>query len=107
MKALLLLPLGLALGGCVGYGGAVITDGGYGYSHPGHYYSQGGYPYYGGSTSVYVTPAPQPYYHGSHYGGRAWRDRDRDGVPNRWDRDRDGDGVRNRDDRYPNNPRRY
>jgi hypothetical protein len=36
-----------------------------------------------------------------------YRDRDRDGVPNRMDRDRDGDGVRNRDDSRPNNPNRY
>ena len=34
------------------------------------------------------------------------RDRDRDGVPNRFDRDRDGDGVPNHRDNYPNNPRR-
>ena len=33
-------------------------------------------------------------------------DRDRDGVPNRFDRDRDGDGVPNRLDRAPDNPRR-
>jgi hypothetical protein len=33
-----------------------------------------------------------------------YRDRDRDGVPNRFDRDRDGDGVRNGRDRRPNNP---
>lgn len=32
-------------------------------------------------------------------------DRDRDGVPNRYDRDRDGDGVPNRRDRAPNDPR--
>lgn len=31
-----------------------------------------------------------------------YRDRDRDGVPNRVDRDRDGDGVPNRYDRRPN-----
>jgi hypothetical protein len=35
------------------------------------------------------------------------RDRDRDGVPNRFDRDRDGDGVPNRFDDHPNNPRRH
>ena len=35
------------------------------------------------------------------------RDRDNDGVPNRVDRDRDGDGVPNRFDDRPNNPRRY
>jgi hypothetical protein len=33
-----------------------------------------------------------------------YRDRDRDGVPNRYDRDRDGDGIRNARDRRPNNP---
>lgn len=33
-------------------------------------------------------------------------DRDRDGVPNRYDRDRDNDGVPNRYDRSPNNPNR-
>ena len=35
------------------------------------------------------------------------RDRDRDGVPNRYDRDRDVDGGRNSQDRAPNNPNRY
>ncbi len=48
------------------------------------------------------------------YSGGRWErgargpgaDRDRDGVPNRFDRDRDGDGVPNRFDRRPNNPRR-
>lgn len=33
-------------------------------------------------------------------------DRDRDGVPNRYDRDRDNDGVPNYRDRRPNNPYR-
>ena len=36
-----------------------------------------------------------------------YRDRDRDGVPDRVDRDRDGDGVPNRQDRRPDDPRRY
>lgn len=35
------------------------------------------------------------------------RDRDNDGIPNAQDRDRDGDGVPNRRDAYPDNPRRY
>jgi hypothetical protein len=50
------------------------------------------------------------------YRHRNW-DRDRDGIPNRYDPnpnrpnygvrgDRDGDGVPNRFDRYPNNPYR-
>jgi hypothetical protein len=34
-------------------------------------------------------------------------DVDRDHVPNRVDRDRDGDGVRDRYDRRPDDPRRY
>lgn len=38
--------------------------------------------------------------------GPGYRDRDRDGVPNRYDRDRDGDGVPNRYDRRPGDPRR-
>jgi hypothetical protein len=38
---------------------------------------------------------------------RGWGDRDRDGVPNRYDRDRDGDGVPNYYDRRPSNPYRY
>jgi hypothetical protein len=39
--------------------------------------------------------------------GRGYGDRDRDGVPNRYDRDRDNDGVPNRYDERPNNPSRY
>ena len=35
------------------------------------------------------------------------RDRDNDGVPNRVDRDRDNDGVPNRFDDRPNNPYRH
>lgn len=38
---------------------------------------------------------------------RAYRDRDDDGIPNRYDRDRDGDGVPNWRDDFPNNPRRW
>jgi hypothetical protein len=34
---------------------------------------------------------------------RGYYDRDRDGVPNRYDRDRDGDEVPNRYDRDPDN----
>jgi hypothetical protein len=37
---------------------------------------------------------------------RGYGDRDHDGVPNRYDRDRDGDGVPNRYDRAPDNRRR-
>jgi hypothetical protein len=38
---------------------------------------------------------------------RAYRhDRDRDGIPNRFDRDKDNDGIPNWRDRRPNNPYR-
>ena len=36
----------------------------------------------------------EPLYRGDHRGGYAYRDRDHDGVPNRYDR-------------FPDNPRRY
>jgi hypothetical protein len=64
-----------------------------------------------------VAPPPPVYIYGSgvyrssprHQGhGYGARDRDRDGIPNRYDRDRDrdGDGVPNRFDPRPNNPYR-
>jgi len=67
-----------------------------------------GVPY--GSASVYYSDSP--YYGSSRYYGNSGyyygrRDRDRDGVSDRYDRDRDGDGVRNRRDAYPYDPRRY
>ncbi|MFO1338320.1 MAG: hypothetical protein U1F53_08790 [Burkholderiaceae bacterium] len=42
-----------------------------------------------------------------HLAGGGWyrHDRDRDGVPNRYDRDRDNDGVPNWADRHPNGGR--
>lgn len=49
---------------------------------------------------VYEVPAAGPRHVRAH-------DRDRDGVPDRYDRDRDGDGVPNRADRRPDNPYRY
>jgi hypothetical protein len=51
-------------------------------------------------VAPYDRPPPP---RGHQYGGG---DRDRDGVPNRYDRDRDNDGVPNRYDRTPNNPNR-
>jgi hypothetical protein len=54
-------------------------------------------------TNVYA-----PHYRQHHYAGgpRPYGDRDRDGVPNRYDRDRDGDGIPNRYDRQPDRPSR-
>jgi hypothetical protein len=89
MKSLALIAAAASLTGCVAYGVP--------YAETGVYYGQGA-PYG-------VQPAAPVYYGQPAYGGR--RDRDRDGVPNRYDRDRDGDGVPNRADARPNNPRRY
>jgi hypothetical protein len=107
MTKLLLASLAAAgLSGCMAYGGGVAYDGGY--------YSSG-YPAYGYSTPYPAYPAyGYPGYEPGLMGGviverggsRGWRDRDRDGVPNRYDRDRDGDGVPNRRDAAPDDPRR-
>jgi hypothetical protein len=75
-------------------------------------YSQA-YPVYTQPVPVYTRPAPVVVHRPYHYGLRhrvapiAW-DRDRDGIPNRYDRvynprwDRDGDGIPNRHDRVYN-----
>ena len=76
----LLAAAGLAgLTGCVAYGGgvAVGTDA-----------------YYGQSYGYYNAPSYGTYGYTSPYYGRGNRDRDGDGVPNRYDR-------------APDNPRRY
>lgn len=98
MKALL-IPVGVValLSGCVGYVDPGYGSYGYGQPAVSGYISSG--PAYGPSYG----PAYGPAYGG---GGRRGGDRDRDGVPNRYDRDRDGDGVPNRLDSNPNNPRR-
>jgi len=82
----------------------------YGYAQPGYIYSQPSYVYsqpsyvYSQPSYVYTQPSyvyTQPSYiyydnggHRRHYNRGALRDRDGDGVPNRFDR-------------RPNNPRRY
>ena len=90
----LMLPLALAgaaaLTGCVGYGGGVYSTGGYYDNSPyygGSYY--GGAPYYGSGVGVVIEQRS-----GYPYGGYTRRDRDGDGVPDRYDT-------------RPNNPRRY
>lgn len=62
------------------------------------------------SCAVYETPdryQGQQYDERHHDQRQHHGDRDRDGVPNRYDGDRDGDGVRNSQDRRPNDPSRY
>jgi hypothetical protein len=69
---------------------------GYGYVQPAPVYVEP-QPVYVQPRTVYVQPQPVYYYEGQHrHHGRhnAWRDADRDGVPNRYDR-------------APNNPYRY
>ena len=94
MKLIIGLLAAAGLAGCVAY-----PAGGYGAS--GAYYSNDG-AYYSG-TPVYIEGGYSRGYRGDR---RGYRDRDRDGVPNRYDRDRDGDGVPNRRDAAPNDPRR-
>jgi len=76
-----------------GYGYPNYSQPAYVYAQPAYVYGQPGYGY------------AQPSYGGGHRQHR--RDRDGDGIPNRYDRDRDGDGVPNRFDRRPGNPYRY
>jgi hypothetical protein len=74
------------------------------YSHP--------VPVYSHPVPVYTRPAPvvvhRPDYYGRHHVAPIAWDRDRDGIPNRYDRvynprwDRDGDGIPNRHDRVYN-----
>jgi hypothetical protein len=99
MKLIIGLLVAAGLTGCVGYGG------GY-YGTSGAYYGDGAYSdagYYRSPAYVYGGTFSRGYRHD----GRGARDRDRDGVPNRYDRDRDGDGVPNRRDSSPNDSRRW
>lgn len=88
------------------------------YTQPGYVYTQ---PSYGYTQPAYVYTQPgYVHYNRPHGPGFHRRDRDRDGIPDRFDRDRDndgrpnwrdrdrdGDGVPNRWDRRPDNRRRY
>ena len=89
MKTLALLAAAASLTGCAAYGVP--------YAHTGGYY---------GHSAPHVVQPPATVYYGQP-APRGMRDRDGDGVPNRYDRDRDGDGVPDRIDARPNNPRRY
>ena len=73
------------------------------YYHPGHWVERDG-------RWVFVEPGwrRERYAYNEYHRGYARGpdgDRDRDGVPNKYDRDRDNDGVPNRYDSAPNNPR--
>lgn len=113
MKLLISLLAVAGLSGCVAYGVPYGTaEVHYGTSSP--YYSGGYHGGYGYNSAPYVIDQRPVYIHGAParghreggHGQRGLRDRDRDGVPNRYDRDRDGDGVSNRRDAHPNDPRR-
>jgi hypothetical protein len=78
-------------------GGTIYRSDGFGYGYPRGYHRPLPPP-------VVVVPGPRPgrpFVQGPHP-GRGLGDRDRDGIPNRYDRDRDGDGIPNRFDRNPN-----
>lgn len=87
----LLLPIALAglagLTGCVGYGGGTYGTVGTYYDNSPYYSGYGSSPYYGYGGGVVIQSRP----------GYRYYDR----------RDRDGDGVPNRYDSRPDNPRRY
>lgn len=94
-RALLAVPLGLVLGGCMTYGDLAYTDPAvYGYRH--------NYPTYSHTAPQYVTPQPavvaqSPSYY--YYG-----------PPTTYSysyNDYDRDGVRNGLDRFPSDPRRW
>jgi hypothetical protein len=104
MKALLIPLVACAgLAGCATYGDPYGY--GYGYGNGGYYGSA--YPTYPAvSGSIYYSNTPNHDYGRGDHRSRQYRDRDRDGVPNRADYDRDGDGVPNNMDSRPNNPRR-
>ena len=59
-----------------------------------------------GLAALAVTACAPNFYHPDYRYGAGYADRDRDGVPNRYDRDRDGDGTPNYADRRPGNPYR-
>jgi hypothetical protein len=103
MKALL-IPLAACavLSGCATYGDPYYQGYGYGYGYPST--TIGVYPTY--QHGVYQTYPTYPAYPAYRNDGRGYRDRDRDGIPNRMDPDRDNDGVPNSYDSRPNNPRR-
>ncbi len=122
MKTFLVLCTAAGLSGCAVYPAPGYET--YGYDAPAPQviqqpvYIYGGGPVYrsdgfGGYPRGYHRPPPppvvvvpgprpgRPFVQGPHP-GRGQGDRDRDGIPNRFDRDRDGDGVPNRLDRNPN-----
>ncbi len=106
MKLLLSVLAAASLSGCVAYGvpyGAASVQ----YTTESPYYGGAYYgsPYVVQPGPVYIQGAPARGYGHAH--PRVHRDRDGDGVSNRYDRDRDGDGVRNRRDAHPNDPRRH
>ena len=58
-----------------------------------------------GIANVYDSGGPRNHWHQARLHG-PYGDLDRDGIMNQRDRDRDGDGVPNRYDRLPDNPYR-
>ena len=91
--------INLSIGGGVPYGyvqpGYVYTQPSYVYSQPSYVYSEPAY-VYAQPSYVYTQPSTIYYSNGHRYYRRGWEGR----------RDRDHDGVPNRFDHHPNNPYR-
>ena len=103
-RALLAIPLGLVLGGCMTYGDLAYTNpavygyrhtypSSYAYTYPGYGYT---YPQYVAPQPAVVAQTPRYYYYGppATYSYGSISDWDRDGVR---------DGI----DRFPSDPRRW
>lgn len=106
-KILRMVPVALALTAALGTGAAQAHDGRVQWS------VRIGVPLYLPPLPVLALPAPvyvAPPYPVVRYRAPGYGDRDRDGIPNRYDArytprwDQDGDGVPNRYDRHDHNP---
>ena len=105
IKVLLLLPVAVALGGCLSYGDPVYThqptyrysQPAYTYSQPAYTYSQPAYTYsqpsYGYQAAPAIVAPSGSYYQYPNYSTSRY--------------DRDGDGVADNMDRYPYDARRW
>ena len=80
---------------------------GYAYRAPGWHQRDGRWEYAAGRWDRDRDGIPDRYERYYHQPETPRNDRDGDGIANRYDRDRDGDGVRNRYDRRPDDPRRH
>lgn len=73
LKALLVVPLGFALGGCMTYGGGTAYTTTYTYpAYSTYSYPSYSYPRYGYSSPAIVAPSGPTYYYAPSYGYRRY-----------------------------------